>query len=126
MFQPRLNEHGRPCCFRTLADGAMAFPTAPCDACKAHFAAAAGNVPDPYASGIASLRAAAAAPPTPFESFEAQYIERNRQALAADDAEVEKLRTAHAANPAPRLTAAELDEFAPPDSYALALGKEKR
>ena len=47
-FVPRTSENGKICCS----------PSALCDACKAHFQSLDGTPPDPYATGLATLRAA--------------------------------------------------------------------
>ena len=68
---------------------------------------------NPYTEGLKQLRAAA----TAGESFEEQRYkaERMRALMATREA----LDAAEA--PTPRLTAAQLSEFAPPDIYAAGL-----
>lgn len=139
-FQPRLKADGTPCCFRTTQDGRMAFPANACQPCKdfgaARYRAAVAREqraaalrttedtmsedytpPNPYAAGLASLRAAEA---TPESRFAEQYAAERLRALAAERAALD----AHIeANPFPRLTAAEAAEYAAPNGYQLALDK---
>jgi hypothetical protein len=69
---------------------------------------------NPYAADLAKLRAAAA---TPLSTFEDQF-------KAARLHDVEKTRAAlDAKEPQPRITAAELAEYAPPDPYKAGLDK---
>ena len=73
---------------------------------------------DPFAADIAAMRAAEA---TPESRFEDAYKAARLRELAAEDAEVAQLRAAHeariAATSSSRFTAAELQEFAPPNPY---------
>jgi hypothetical protein len=76
--------------------------------------------PNGYKVGLAALRAAAS---TPASTFEDQYkANRQREVMATR-------RTLDAETPEPRMTAAELAEFAPPDVYEAgikALQEKKR
>jgi len=68
---------------------------------------------NPYEQDVQRLRAASA---TPLSDFEARWKAERLRALEAEYAELEARRP-----PAPRLTDAELESYAPPDSYAADL-----
>ena len=70
--------------------------------------------PDSYAPALARIRAATM---TPEREFAERYAAERLAAFDAERGEME---------PLPRLTAAELGEFAAPDPYALALATLKR
>lgn len=73
--------------------------------------------PDPYAPGIAAMRAAASG--TPESLFAERYAAERTDAHQAEYAEWEARA---AERPAPRvLSAAELKEFEPPDPYAAGI-----
>lgn len=90
----------------------------------AHFAALLSNTaPDGYAAALAKLRAANA---TPESTFADRYAAERTRAL---DDEHARHAARLAERPTPRLTAAELSTYAPPNGYAAglaALKKEKR
>jgi hypothetical protein len=134
-FQPRLKSDGSPCCTRVLSDGSKAYTRNPCQPCREHHRAAerraaerhtsqdtninnrfASSVPpDPYAEGLKRLRATAE---TLAPTFEDAWKAARRDALAAEYAN-------HAARAEPtrlpRLTAAQLAQYAPPDIYAAGI-----
>ena len=72
---------------------------------------AAAEAPDPYEGGLAQLRAAAATDRSRFED------EWKAKRLAALEAEHARTAAHIEATPSPRLTTAELSEFAAPDPY---------
>ena len=127
----RINERtGNPCCFVHDASGR---PTRPddahaCDRCRAHFRLQEdtmnnnenddydmfdGTPPDPYEQPLAQLRAASSAPSTPEANFAARHAaERTAEFEQTEmDLNVDEYIEA---TPLPRLTDAELEEFAPP------------
>jgi len=71
--------------------------------------------PDPYAAGLAQLRAATA---TPLSTFEDQYKASRLRELAA---EYDRAAAHLEVNPSPRLTAAEATEYAAPNPYEAGL-----
>ena len=104
----RILANGRICCSSTTSTGERVPPRYPCAACKAHFQQ--DEVPDPYASDTATLRAAMA---TPASRFEKQYATERLREFAKEQPDID----AHV-DSAPRLTSAELAEWDPPDPYS--------
>jgi hypothetical protein len=147
-FKPRLKANGAPCCYRKTDDGRMAFPrTPPCAPCREYFdavdrrqearAAELRNLSlqenrhmtdlkkyepvDPYAAELAVLRAASA---TPMSRFEERFAAERAADFERQHREFATFRAAQ--QPEPRLTAAELAKYEPPNPYRDALLKEKR
>ena len=77
------------------------------------------SAPDSYAPSVAKRRAAEA---TPASRFAEEYKAARLREL---DAEYAEMTARHAAAPRPRLTAAQVVEFTPPDPYRIALDKMK-
>ena len=103
-----------------------------CEACKARFLEARDRrVPDSYGPHLAKLRAASAASPHNKASAAHEQLARfaadlARTRLAAFDAEYRRIAEARTAEEhGPRLTAAELADYAAPDPYRIALDKMK-
>ena len=86
-----------------------------CPKCDEHFAALQGQdddippAPDPYESGLKKLRAAAAT----LSTFEADYKAARMRELEAMRDKLDSEQPERA----PRLTAAELSQYSPPDPY---------
>ena len=132
-FSFRMNEtSGRICCCTYGPNHETLPPEHPCDKCKAHFAALRqhqennmedddtfdGTSPNSYEVGLADLRAAASTPSTPESRFAEQYQAERRKEFEQDERDLNVVDEHIAATPLPRLTDAELEEFAPPDPYA--------
>jgi hypothetical protein len=119
-FQPRLHENGDICCAAYNDLGEPIPSPSQCPKCDEHFAALQGqdddipHAPDPYESGLKKLRTAHA---TAESTFAADYRQRGLRDLQAmrDKLDAEQPERA------PRLTAAELSQYAPPDPYAAGL-----
>ena len=130
-YQPRIDEHGNECCTHTNADGTKGYglrtasgTLTACDACRTHHAAESGEIPDGYAAGIAALRNASSTPSTPESRFAARYQAERTTEFEQDQMDVDEYITATSG--LPRLTAAELAEFEPPNGYQIALEGAKR
>jgi len=86
---------------------------------EATFRALDCTPPNPYTHGLTALRAATA---TPESTFEDRW---KAERLAALSTEHRDIAASIAAAPQPRLTAAQVAEFAPPNSYQVALAAMK-
>lgn len=132
MFQPRINENGKPCCVKTLADGRRKLPPYPCPKCATHFGRPAPRAlhtnvqenitvtdytpPNPYAADLAKIREASA---TPESRFTEQHAARRTAELANS-------RTASSTiTPRALRTSAESIDYTPPCAYRDALDKMK-
>jgi hypothetical protein len=109
-FTPRTHENGGTCCSN---------PEHLCPKCEQHFARSNAEAdyapPDPFTRELAVLKAASA---TPLSTFEDEYKASRREALATESHQ----RDDHfAAHPSPRLTLAELADYAAPDPYAAGI-----
>ena len=98
------------CIFRTSSLRTVQAPTVEEETHMDNYA-----LPDPYAAGIAQLKAASA---TPLSTFEDEYKASRLAALAASS---RRLENHFAATPSPRLTAADLADYRALNSYAAGI-----
>lgn len=130
-IQFRIHENGNICCASTNSAGDRIRSEHECAKCKQHFAAIERREslktqedilennyapPDSYGPAIAQLHTAEGR--TAEQTFADEWAAKRRRELDAEHAEID----AHiAATPAPRLTAAELAAYTPPDPYAAGI-----